>query len=437
ARRHQQRKEDQPLAATFDEHAGLARDQIARAAPLTVIAQNGLRVQFGELFRERKTIVCFIRHFWCVLPTDYMYSIARTVDYEGLKRAGIDFVIIGCGSSGMIKSYRQIFRTPIPMYTDPTLRLYAALGMTRRTNDPGLDSEKGDYVRHGPIGGLAMVVRNALRVGMPVWEKGGDTSQLGGEFVFGPGLKCSFAHRMTNTRSHASISEVLMSAGYHFAIPTAADGTPALTPEEEEAWMEERRRAFARMRAKREKRREFGPGAPAHMDAAHLYEPELEYGHGSDTDSASVSPHGSWASSSEKREMSALVSQRERELERARESALERKRKTGTTRAIEGVVKQRRGSKGLGLHVSNPDDHHDHHDQRDRDHDRDLEHGTARDHHRKHQGPTRVHVAHHELAPGDWDAVTPTLAYINELGRREDGYDTVEEGTPAYSYRQA
>lgn len=80
-----------------------------------------------------------------------------------------------------------IFRMPINIYTDPTLRLHAALGMTLRTSDPGPDSEKGEYVRHGPIGGLAMVVRNAICVGMPVWEKGGDATQLGGEFVIGPG----------------------------------------------------------------------------------------------------------------------------------------------------------------------------------------------------------------------------------------------------------
>ena len=137
-----------------------------------------------------------------------MYSVSRFLDYEGLREAEIDVVIVGNGSHAMIKSYRSefhrrtrimcvcsgadgrgvpdIFRTPIPIYTDPTLRLYAALGMTRRTSDAGPDEAKGEYVRHGPIGGLAMVVRNALRVGMPVWEKGGDSLQLGGEFVLGP-----------------------------------------------------------------------------------------------------------------------------------------------------------------------------------------------------------------------------------------------------------
>lgn len=65
--------------------------------------------------------------------------------------------------------------------------MYNALGMTLRTTDPGPDHERGAYVRHGLVGGIAMVVRNALRVGMPVWERGGDTAQLGGEFVLGPG----------------------------------------------------------------------------------------------------------------------------------------------------------------------------------------------------------------------------------------------------------
>ena len=38
-----------------------------------------------------------------------MHSISRFVDFEGLKQAGIDFVIIGNGSHAMIKSYRSEF----------------------------------------------------------------------------------------------------------------------------------------------------------------------------------------------------------------------------------------------------------------------------------------------------------------------------------------
>jgi hypothetical protein len=73
------------------------------------------------------------------------------------------------------------------MYTDPSARLYSALGMTLRTLDPGPESKRGKYVKHGVMSGIARVVMNALKVGMPVWEKGGEVSQLGGEFVLGPG----------------------------------------------------------------------------------------------------------------------------------------------------------------------------------------------------------------------------------------------------------
>lgn len=81
----------------------------------------------------------------------------------------------------------EIFRAPFSFYTDPTLRLHKALGMTLRIMEPKSQRKRGGYVRHGPMGGIAMVFKNALRVGMPVWEKGGDFTQLGGEFVLGPG----------------------------------------------------------------------------------------------------------------------------------------------------------------------------------------------------------------------------------------------------------
>jgi hypothetical protein len=59
--------------------------------------------------------------------------------------------------------------------------------MTRRTLDAGPEEAKGEYIKHGFMSGIAMVVMNAIKASMPVWEKGGDISQLGGEFILGPG----------------------------------------------------------------------------------------------------------------------------------------------------------------------------------------------------------------------------------------------------------
>jgi len=144
-------------------------------------------------------------------------------------------VIISNGSHSIISKYKQIFRMPFEMYTDPTLAVYNTLGMARgRDGDHtacsrmsgvspqgsvGTEKQKkgdnicnGGYVKHSTMGGMVMVLVRALKVGMPLWEKGGDVAQLGGEFVFGPGLTCSYAHRMQSPKGHAPIQDVLKAA---------------------------------------------------------------------------------------------------------------------------------------------------------------------------------------------------------------------------------
>lgn len=190
-------------------------DQLARAAELTVVAHDGKPVRFGDLFQNQRTIVLFLRHFWCPLCQDYMYSVSRAVDPACLDRAGVRLVIVSHGAPSMIKSYRQIFRLPpsIPLYTDPSRALYVALGMTLRTLDPGPEPGKGDYIRHSYWPGIGMVVKNAIKTRMPLTANGGDVKQLGGEFILGPGMHCSYTSRMSTTRGHTSINVLLDRAG--------------------------------------------------------------------------------------------------------------------------------------------------------------------------------------------------------------------------------
>lgn len=56
------------------------------------------------------------------------------------------------------------------MYTDPTLDVYRALGMTRQTHDPGEEDEKGDYVTMGTAKGTWRVVKRATK--MPLGRPG-------------------------------------------------------------------------------------------------------------------------------------------------------------------------------------------------------------------------------------------------------------------------
>ncbi|KAF9048558.1 AhpC/TSA antioxidant enzyme-domain-containing protein, partial [Panaeolus papilionaceus] len=192
--------------------------QLTHVSSLPIISENGQRITFGSLFATRRAIVIFIRHFWCPLCQDYMSSLKSTVTPEMLRSVTTELVIVGNGSPAMMAKYRQIFGLPFKMYTDPSNAVYRALGMGQdksagHMHSPNKPRKRGGYVRHGMMSGIALVVMRAIKVGMPVWEKGGDIAQLGGEFVLGPGQKCSYAHRMQSTKGHAPIRDVLEAAG--------------------------------------------------------------------------------------------------------------------------------------------------------------------------------------------------------------------------------
>ncbi|KAG5651344.1 hypothetical protein H0H81_009007 [Sphagnurus paluster] len=235
------------------EWAHPTRSQLARAAALPLIAASGLRVSFAALFATRRTIVIFIRHFWCPLCQDYLTTVAAAnnqLQHLAVAETGekVDLVIISNGAHAFIPKYRQLFGLKCEMYTDPDLRVYHALGMGRTAatsprsssadhaeaclapdstcsiNNVNIGPDPqgitdGGYVRHTLVGGIAMVVARALKNGMPVWEKGGDIQQLGGEFVLGPGLTCTYAHRMQSPKGHAPIRDVFDAAGVHLPAP--------------------------------------------------------------------------------------------------------------------------------------------------------------------------------------------------------------------------
>ncbi|KAF9254426.1 hypothetical protein L218DRAFT_992322 [Marasmius fiardii PR-910] len=198
-----------PPASPFDENSPPSTTQLELAAKSTIVTESGVRIAFGSLWQHQKTIVIFIRHFLCPMCQDYVGSIARSVAPEALRREGIRLVIIGNGHHDFIKSYRKVLKCPYDLYTNPKLEVYNALGMTLQTLEKG---PRPSYIRHGAVGGFGMVISNAFKSGMPIWKHGGDLSQLGGEFVLGPGLKCSFSHRMRYARAHLPIQKVVKEA---------------------------------------------------------------------------------------------------------------------------------------------------------------------------------------------------------------------------------
>ena len=169
--------------------------------------------------------------------------------------------------------------------------------------------------------------------------------------------------------------------------------------------MQDRRRSLARLRAKREKRRLVGT-APE----PEVYGPEL--GYGSDAGSGSVSVNGSWASSTEKRELQEqLAKKQERERERGREQE----------RSVRSKQKRQRRS----LQVANPDVRSDHYDHHDHDH----------HDHRTHHSGARTPGSRNDTNRDDWQGGKISVDYLNRHGSREDGYETEDGAT--YARRQS
>ncbi|CAE6443463.1 unnamed protein product [Rhizoctonia solani] len=232
AKKSKKGKKQPPL---FDRHSLLNEDQLRLASDMNVYDENSRPVRFGDIFKDQKTAICFIRHFWCPLCQDYMSSIVHLTEPSLLQKAGVKLVIIGNGSPSMIKSYKNdVFHCPYEMYTDPDRKVYNALGMTLRTNDGGSEHEKGSYVKHGTFTGTMLVLKRALK--MPL-ASSGDIKQLGGEFVLGPGLNCSFASRMHTTRSHTPIRDLLQAAGVSMN-PSATELSILSSSTDSARWMD-------------------------------------------------------------------------------------------------------------------------------------------------------------------------------------------------------
>ncbi|GAA5821522.1 hypothetical protein JCM3770_001063 [Rhodotorula araucariae] len=197
---------------TFSPSALPTAEQLAEARGLSVLDERGGEVQFGSLVDGKRCIVIFIRHFFCGLCQDYLAFLSAHLPASLLAAHSTTLVIVGCGSPTLIAPYRARLALPVgwaAIVADPDRRVYAALGMTRRTLDLG--HKAPEYLRGGMVANVVGSITNALRFGKAASP--GDLKQVGGEFVLAADGSALWCHRMENTRDHAPLKELLRAAG--------------------------------------------------------------------------------------------------------------------------------------------------------------------------------------------------------------------------------
>lgn len=186
--------------------------RLAKAAELPIYDEDGKIVEFGTIFSERRTLICFLRHWLCPFCQMFSQSL-QSIDPLPLEKANLGLVVIGQGHWHVTKSYKEVMKIPnfVQMYSDPSRKIYKALGMTLRTNDAGPACTRPDYQTMGVFKASMVAMKKGI-FDMPL-RPPGDLMLLGGEFILGPGLQCSFTHRMVTTRGHLDLPRVLVQAG--------------------------------------------------------------------------------------------------------------------------------------------------------------------------------------------------------------------------------
>lgn len=142
---------------------------------------------------------------------DFVHALSSSITSPEALPKDTTLLIVGCGAPSLIQTYKETTSCPFPIYTDPDARLYSLFGMMR-TLDMGQHAPQ--YSQRSFIAlALDGIKQSIMRIPSGDVFSGGDTSQVGGEFLFEKetssndtgDIKVTWCHRMQNTRDHTDV----------------------------------------------------------------------------------------------------------------------------------------------------------------------------------------------------------------------------------------
>ncbi|RAL14182.1 peroxiredoxin-like family protein [Aspergillus homomorphus CBS 101889] len=189
----------------------------AKAASYTVLDRQEKPRPYHDLYNgldaAPRTLVVFIRHFFCGSCKEYVRSLSEVITPELLSDLSTptSVVIVGCGDPGLIEAYATETDCRFPIYADPTRKLYDELGLLSSL----AMSARPDYIRKGMTQVVVESVWEKLKqIPSGLALKGGDSRQNGGEFLYDQESgreekRANWCHRMSNTRDHTELAVLI------------------------------------------------------------------------------------------------------------------------------------------------------------------------------------------------------------------------------------
>ncbi|KAI0095068.1 hypothetical protein BDY19DRAFT_916123 [Irpex rosettiformis] len=121
-------------------------DDVRKAYELELLDSTGQKVKFGSLIDDTgKTVVVFIRHFFCGSCQAYVSRLAQVQD-EVLEKTRVKVVVIGCGSYQPIKQYQQKTGFNKPVYADATRALFRHFHLIENLEATSADQPVKNYL---------------------------------------------------------------------------------------------------------------------------------------------------------------------------------------------------------------------------------------------------------------------------------------------------
>ncbi|XP_023658580.1 peroxiredoxin-like 2C isoform X1 [Paramormyrops kingsleyae] len=174
-----------------------------------VYDRHGGRFLFKDLYKDKKTIIIFVRNFLCYACKEYVEDLAK-IPSSLLTDAGVRLVLIGQSSHAHIQSFCSLTEYRHEMYVDPERHIYKKLGM-KRGESATHSASRSPHVKSSLLFGSARSIWRAMT--SPAFDFQGDPHQQGGALIAGPGSEVHFAHFDMNRLDHMPINWLLQLAG--------------------------------------------------------------------------------------------------------------------------------------------------------------------------------------------------------------------------------
>ncbi|XP_075067214.1 peroxiredoxin-like 2C isoform X3 [Mixophyes fleayi] len=194
--------------SSIDLYDSMYHPDLELAASCLLRDRSGKSFQFGDLYRDKKAIIVFVRNFLCYTCKEYVEDLAK-IPKSFLQKADVRLVVIGQSSFLHIQQFCSLTGYPHEIYVDTDRDIYKKLGM--KTGETFTASAGSPHVKSNFVTGSIKSIWRAMK--SPAFDFQGDPAQQGGALIVGPGNRVHFLHRDMNRYSHVPISSLLRYAG--------------------------------------------------------------------------------------------------------------------------------------------------------------------------------------------------------------------------------